>query len=70
MGIKTCEGYPGIEGHEETDANTFAEWGIDYIKIDGCFMDERKMDIGELKIYFILKMKANKTYVLQKCTIK
>ncbi|XP_050525606.1 alpha-N-acetylgalactosaminidase-like isoform X4 [Daktulosphaira vitifoliae] len=46
VGTKTCEGYPGIEGHEEMDANTFAEWDIDYIKIDGCFIDERRMDKG------------------------
>ncbi len=29
----TCGGYPGILGHLEDDANTFAEWGVDYIKV-------------------------------------
>lgn len=28
-GTKTCGGYAGSLGHEELDANTFAEWGID-----------------------------------------
>ncbi|KAK4884297.1 hypothetical protein RN001_000568 [Aquatica leii] len=38
-GTHTCAGYPGILGHLEVDANTFAEWGVDYIKIDGCYAD-------------------------------
>uniref|UniRef100_A0A7N0TPR2 Alpha-galactosidase n=1 Tax=Kalanchoe fedtschenkoi TaxID=63787 RepID=A0A7N0TPR2_KALFE len=28
---------PGSLGHEETDAKTFAEWGIDYLKYDNCY---------------------------------
>ncbi|KAF5274043.1 hypothetical protein FQR65_LT04441 [Abscondita terminalis] len=36
FGGYTCAGYPGIIGHLEEDAKTFAEWEIDYIKIDGC----------------------------------
>ena len=35
-GPKTCEGYLGSYGHEEQDARTFAEWGIDYLKYDWC----------------------------------
>jgi alpha-galactosidase len=35
-GNMTCGGYPGSEGFEEIDAHTFAEWGIDYLKLDGC----------------------------------
>eukprot|EP00262_Sarcandra_glabra_P007140 TRINITY_DN19741_c0_g3_i1.p1 TRINITY_DN19741_c0_g3~~TRINITY_DN19741_c0_g3_i1.p1 ORF type:complete len:262 (+),score=37.13 TRINITY_DN19741_c0_g3_i1:164-949(+) len=27
---------PGSFGHEEHDANTFASWGIDYLKYDNC----------------------------------
>ncbi|KAK4884295.1 hypothetical protein RN001_000566 [Aquatica leii] len=36
FGGYTCAGYPGIINHLEEDAKTFAEWEIDYIKIDGC----------------------------------
>ncbi|XP_038055698.1 alpha-N-acetylgalactosaminidase-like [Patiria miniata] len=36
MGTETCDGYPGIWGHIETDAKTYAEWGVDYVKMDGC----------------------------------
>ena len=35
-GPKTCAGYEGSYGHEEQDARTFAEWGIDYLKYDWC----------------------------------
>jgi alpha-galactosidase len=35
-GPKTCAGYEGSFGHEEQDARTFAEWGIDYLKYDLC----------------------------------
>jgi alpha-galactosidase len=33
----TCAGLAGSFGHEFTDARTFAEWGVDYLKYDYCF---------------------------------
>ena len=33
---KTCAGYEGSLGHEEQDAHTYADWGIDYLKYDWC----------------------------------
>jgi alpha-galactosidase len=36
-GTRTCAGYPGSLGHEEVDAQTFADWGVDYLKYDNCF---------------------------------
>ena len=35
-GTKTCAGFPASLGHEEQDAKTYAEWGIDYLKYDLC----------------------------------
>ncbi len=35
-GIKTCAGYEGSLGHEQQDAESFAEWRIDYLKYDWC----------------------------------
>lgn len=35
-GPKTCAGYEGSYGHEQQDANTYAKWGIDYLKYDLC----------------------------------
>ena len=33
---KTCAGYEGSLGHEEQDAQSYAKWGIDYLKYDWC----------------------------------
>lgn len=37
-GLTSCGGYPGAYGHEELDGKTFASWGFDYLKVDGCNM--------------------------------
>ena len=36
-GYFTCAGYPGSYDYEWIDAQTFAEWGVDYLKYDFCF---------------------------------
>ena len=38
-GPKTCEGRPASLGFEEVDARTYAEWGVDYVKVDWCHAD-------------------------------
>lgn len=35
-GPTTCAGYTGSYGHEQQDADTYAKWGIDYLKYDWC----------------------------------
>ncbi|ODM93453.1 Alpha-N-acetylgalactosaminidase [Orchesella cincta] len=45
-GNYTCAGYPGILGYLELDANTFAEWNVDYVKLDGCYSHPVDMDRG------------------------
>ena len=35
-GNKTCGGYEGSLNYEQSDANTYAEWGVDYVKEDWC----------------------------------
>lgn len=35
-GSQTCMGRPGSDSHEELDAQTFASWGVDYLKEDSC----------------------------------
>jgi alpha-galactosidase len=37
-GNKSCGGFPGAYGYEELDANTYASWGFEYLKLDGCNM--------------------------------
>ncbi|GJN36457.1 hypothetical protein PR202_gb25362 [Eleusine coracana subsp. coracana] len=37
---QTCSNrMPGSLGHEDTDAKTFASWGVDYLKYDNCNPD-------------------------------
>ena len=36
-GYLTCAQYPASYGHEWTDAETFAEWEVDFLKYDYCF---------------------------------
>lgn len=35
-GTETCAKYPGSWDHFQKDADTFAKWKVDYIKLDGC----------------------------------
>jgi Alpha-galactosidase len=35
-GVRTCAGYPGSYDHEFVDAQTFADWGVDFLKYDFC----------------------------------
>lgn len=40
-GTHTCAGYPGSFEHEFLDAETFASWGVDYLKYDNCYKPQR-----------------------------
>ena len=43
-GSKTCAKFEGSLNHEQQDANTYAAWGIDYLKYDLCGLrDEMKL---------------------------
>ena len=35
-GFTTCQGRPGSLGYEYIDAETYAGWGVDYLKFDNC----------------------------------
>ena len=43
MGNTTCAGFPGSCGHYELDAQTFASWGVDLLKFDGCNADSLEL---------------------------
>lgn len=45
-GTKTCAGYPGSIDSLELDAQTWAEWEVDYLKLDGCYSDPKTIDKG------------------------
>ena len=36
----------GSIDHLELDAQTFADWTVDYLKLDGCYADPSQMDDG------------------------
>ena len=37
-GTATCSGRPGSYGHYTQDADTFASWGVDFVKLDSCHL--------------------------------
>lgn len=38
-GTNTCAGRAGSQGYETQDSQTFASWGVDYLKYDNCSAD-------------------------------
>lgn len=53
----TCEGRAGSLYHEEMDAQTFAAWGVDYLKYDNCFNE----NVPAIKRYTAMRDALNKT---------
>lgn len=53
-GPTTCGGFAGSHEHEAIDAQTFAEWGYDYLKYDWCSYEKiaRDHSLAELKAPF------------------
>ncbi|MFD1907640.1 glycoside hydrolase family 27 protein [Paenibacillus rhizoplanae] len=58
VGTHTCAGYPGSFEHEFQDAESLAEWGVDFLKYDYCFKP-RHMS-GEL-LYKRMSLALKKT---------
>jgi hypothetical protein len=46
-GTHTCAGYPGVINHQELDAQTFADWGVDFLKLDGCYSNKAEHEKGK-----------------------
>eukprot|EP01062_Namystynia_karyoxenos_P032056 TRINITY_DN23698_c0_g1_i2.p1 TRINITY_DN23698_c0_g1~~TRINITY_DN23698_c0_g1_i2.p1 ORF type:complete len:437 (+),score=147.73 TRINITY_DN23698_c0_g1_i2:72-1382(+) len=46
VSAQTCGGYTGSWGHEEIDAQTFVDWGFDFVKHDTCGTDYSVHDGG------------------------
>ncbi|XP_029917793.1 alpha-galactosidase A [Myripristis murdjan] len=57
VGTSTCAGYPGSLGYYETDAQTFADWGVDLLKFDGCYMNWTRLGDG----YVTMSKALNRT---------
>jgi len=43
IGTHTCGGYLGMKGNFQRDIDKFVSWGIDYLKLDGCYEDIAEM---------------------------
>lgn len=48
-GTETCAGFPGSMLHLETDAQSLADWEVDFIKMDGCNVDTEVMVDGYIE---------------------
>ena len=59
-GPETCGGHLGSYNHEYIDAQTWAQWGIDYLKYDWCSYEEIAEDhsLPELKKPYALMNEA------------
>ena len=56
-GNKTCAGRPGSLGYEQRDADTYANWTIDYLKYDNCYNE----NIPSLERYPLMREALNST---------
>jgi hypothetical protein len=58
IGRKTCAGYPGLgDGHMKQDIAQFVKWGIDSLKVDGCYAEVDDMS----RLYSELSQELNST---------
>lgn len=54
FGTKTCGGFPGSKFYMSIDAQTFADWGVDFLKLDGCYSNTDDMTVGYPLMGFFL----------------
>jgi alpha-galactosidase len=64
-GPSTCGGYAGSYKHEDQDAQTYADWGFDYLKYDKCsyggLMHGDTSAEGNAKPYQVMAASLDKT---------
>jgi hypothetical protein len=57
LGSWTCMGvYPGSIGFEKIDADTFADWKVDYLKLDGCNSSPEEKSVGKSGVFLSAKI--------------
>ena len=54
VGTKTCAGFPGSLYYLQLDAETFANWTVDFLKFDCCNMDPHMYKDGQLLSLFLV----------------
>jgi alpha-galactosidase len=60
-GTKTCAGYPGSLGNEVLDAQTWADWGVDYLKYDNCNNQSDGTQSDYIRRYTAMRDAINKS---------
>ncbi|WP_187263502.1 glycoside hydrolase family 27 protein [Pontibacter beigongshangensis] len=65
-GSQTCGGRPGSRGYEFQDAQTYASWGVDYLKYDWCNTEGLKAEGAYMTMAAALQ-KAERPIVLSIC---
>jgi alpha-galactosidase len=60
-GTRTCAGYPGSLGTEELDAQTWASWGVDYVKYDNCYNQSDGSREDFVRRYTAMRLALEKT---------
>jgi len=66
VGTNTCGGFPGTYNHTTIDAQTFADWGVDSLKLDGCYLDASQYPIEYPKMSVALN--ATNRPILYACS--
>jgi alpha-galactosidase len=61
-GPKTCAGFEGSYGHEDQDARTYADWGVDYLKYDLCSLGEQLDRVSPLEARNIMRAAYTKMH--------
>ncbi len=64
-GVKTCQGLPGSFRHEQADMNSFASWGVDYIKLDACYAEKNGLlTTDHLRLFHECILKTGRPMIL------
>lgn len=64
-GPTTCAGYPASYQHEDQDAQSYADWGFDYLKYDWCSygnIDKSNTLAGYEKPYAVMRASLDKVH--------
>jgi alpha-galactosidase len=64
-GYLTCQKLPGSYDHEDQDMKSFASWGVDYVKLDGCYAERNKRPSDkDMAIYSAAIKKSGRPMIL------
>ena len=64
-GHSTCMKLPGSFQHEQGDMNTFAEWGVDYLKLDSCYAEiNGRLSTDDYAVYRDCIIKTGRPMIL------